>query len=67
MPRNRLLAQIEDELVHAHESLKFWRDQILLLSETEYQVGAELHVLQHEAEISRLLKAQEILHHFRRS
>ena len=62
MPRNRLLAQIEDELVHAHGSLKFWRDQILLLSDTEYQVGAELHVLRHEAEIKRLLKAQEVLH-----
>lgn len=62
MPRNRLLAQIEDELVHAHASLKFWRDQMLLLSDTDYQVGAARQVMHREAEIARLLDAQEILH-----
>ena len=67
MPRNRLLAQIEDELVHAHASLKFWRDQILLLSDTEYQVEAKRQVMHRETEIKRLLQAQETLHDLGRS
>ena len=41
MQRNRLLAQIDDELVHVRASLKFWRDQVLLLAHTELQVTAK--------------------------
>jgi len=62
MPRNRLLAQIDEELVQARESLKFWRDQIILLDQTEFQVAAKRQVMHREAEIKRLLEAQEIIH-----
>lgn len=62
MPRNRLLARIDDELLHARESLKFWRDQMLLLADTDYQVAAQRQVMHREAEISRLLETQEMIH-----
>ena len=61
MPRNRLLAQIDDELLQARESLRFWRDQIILLDDTDYQVAAKRHVMHREAEIQRLLEAHEVL------
>jgi hypothetical protein len=61
MPRNRLLAQIDEELLQARESLRFWRDQALLLTDTEYQVAAKRQVMHREAEINRLLEAQERL------
>jgi len=61
MPRNKLLAQIDEELVQARESLKFWRDQTILLDRTEYQVAAKRQVMHREAEIKRLLEAQEML------
>lgn len=62
MPRNRLLARVDEELLQARESLKFWRDQMLLLAETEYQVAAQRQVMHREAEIQRLLETQEMLH-----
>ena len=62
MPRNRLLARVDEELLQARESLKFWRDQMLLLAETEYQVAAKRQVMHREAEIQRLLETQEMLH-----
>jgi hypothetical protein len=61
MPRNRLLRQIDDELVHARASLKFWRDQVLLLDHTEFEVTTQRQVMHREAEIKRLLEAQEAL------
>ena len=62
MPRNRLLAQIDDEILQARESLRFWRDQMLLLEKTEFQVAAKRQVMHREAEIKRLLEAQEMIH-----
>lgn len=62
MPRNRLLAQIDDELRQAQDSLKFWRDQMFLLADTELQVAAKRQVMHREAEIKHLLEAQELLH-----
>ena len=62
MPRNRLLARIDDELLQARESLKFWRDQMLLLENTEFQLAAKRQVMHREAEINRLLETQEMLH-----
>jgi hypothetical protein len=62
MPRNRLLAQIDEELLQARESLRFWRDQMLLLEDTEYQVAAKRQVMHREAEINRLLETQELIH-----
>jgi hypothetical protein len=66
MPRNRLLAQIDEELLQARNSLKFWRDQVLLLSDTEFQAAARRHVMHREAEIKRLLEAEELLHNIGR-
>ena len=61
MPRNRLLAQIDEELVQARESLKFWRDQMILLDHTDYQLAAKRQVMHREAEIQRLLDTHEML------
>ena len=61
MPRDRLLAQIDEELVHAHASLKFWRDQALLLDRSEYQSVAQRQVPHREALIEQLLEAHEML------
>ena len=61
MPRNRLLAQIDEELLQARESLRFWRDQMMFLADTEYQVAAKRQVMHREADIKRLLEAQELL------
>ncbi len=61
MPRNRLLAQIDDELVQARNSLKFWRDQLLLLPEAECRAAARRQVKYREAQIKRLLAVQEHL------
>ena len=65
MPRNRLLARIDEELMQARESLKFWRDQMLMLAETEFQVAARRQVMHREADINRLLETQELLHEIR--
>jgi len=62
MPRNRLLAQIDEELVQARDSLRFWRDQMLLLERTEFQVAAKRQVMHREADIKRLLETQEMIH-----
>jgi hypothetical protein len=62
MPRNRLLAQIDEELVHARESLKFWRDQMLLLDSKDFQAAAKRQVKHREYAIKHLLEAQESIH-----
>lgn len=62
MPRNRLLAQIDEELVQAQASLKFWRDQTILLDNSEYQLVPKRQIMHREAEIKRLLEAQELIH-----
>jgi hypothetical protein len=67
MPRNRLLAQIDDEILQARESLRFWRDQMLLLDDTDYQIAAKRQVMHREAEIKRLLEAQEMMHDLNRA
>ena len=61
MPRNRLFRQIYDELVQARNSLKFWRDQAIILADTEFQTTAKRQIVHREAEIKRLLEAQEAL------
>ena len=61
MPRNRLLAQLDEELLRARESLRFWRDQMILLDTSDYQVAAKRLVMHREAEIKRLLESQELL------
>jgi hypothetical protein len=61
MPRNRLLARIDEELRQARESLKFWRDQMLLLEEADLRAAAKQQLMQREADIARLLESQEDL------
>lgn len=61
MPRNRLLARIDEELLQARESLKFWRDQILLLDDRELQLIAQRQIKHCEVDIRELLNAQELL------
>lgn len=61
MPRNRLLAQIDDELVHARASMKFWREQLLMLTGSQFEVAAKRQVMNREADIQRLLEIQEML------
>jgi hypothetical protein len=56
-----MLRQIDDELVQARNSLKFWRDQALILADTEFQTTAKRQIVHREAEIKRLLEAQEAL------
>jgi hypothetical protein len=61
MPRNRLVAQLDEELRQAQDSLKFWRDQALLLGDTDFQVAAKRQIMHREADIKRLLETQEQL------
>jgi hypothetical protein len=61
MSRSRLLAQIDDELVQARNSMKFWRNEILLLSEPDCRAAASRRVKSREKEIRRLLAVQEHL------
>jgi len=62
MPRNRLLAQIDEELVQARVSLTFWQAQTLLLTEMPPLLAhAERQVAFREAEIKQLLEAHELL------
>ena len=61
VPRHQLLIQIDNELVQASQSLRFWRDQVLLLDGTEYEVAAKQLAKQREAEIRHLLEVQESL------
>lgn len=52
--------------MQARESLKFWRDQMLMLADTEFQVAAKRQVMHREADINRLLETQELLHDIHR-
>jgi hypothetical protein len=65
MPRNRLLAQLDDELLLARESLRFWRDQLLLLDSPEFQAAVKRQVKHREYAIQSLLEAQESIHRIR--
>ena len=61
MPRNRLIAQIDEELVQAKASLAFWQAQTLLLAETPFLIFAERQVARRETETKWLLEAHEAL------
>ena len=61
MPRNRLIAQIDEELANASRSLKFWRDQSMALAESRYHPTVRRELMYREAEIKRLLETQELL------
>jgi len=62
MPHRRMLAQIEDELIHAKRSLSFWHEQKSFLAETPHlQQYAEQQVKLREAEVEQLGELQESL------
>lgn len=61
MPRNRLLAQLDDELVTAKASLLFWQEELFLLTDNELLACAKAQVKHREADIEKLLEAQERL------
>ena len=67
MPIDRLLSRIDDELFHARESLKFWRDQQLLLEDGAYQAAAKTQVKHRETDIGQLLELHELLNGLRRA
>jgi hypothetical protein len=61
MPRHRLLAQIDDEMVYSKSSLKFWREQHLLLAGTALAACVQLQITHRESEAAQLLANQEHL------
>lgn len=61
MPRNRMLSQIDDELIHAKRSLAFWHEQMAFLADTPMRQYAERQVKLREAEIRQLVDVQESL------
>ena len=61
MPRHRLLARIDDEMVASKKSLKFWREQHLLLAGTPLAVCAKRQITLREQEADQLLDIQEHL------
>jgi hypothetical protein len=61
MPRHRLLARIDDELVGSKESLKFWQEQHLLLAGTPLAACAKRQITLREKEADQLLDIQEHL------
>ena len=61
MPRNRMLAQIEEELSFAQSALAFWRDQATILADTQFKDSARRQVKFREQEIKQLLDAHHAL------
>jgi hypothetical protein len=61
VPRNRLVAQIDEELVQAKASQAFWQAETLLLAATPFLSFAQRQVALREAEIKQLLEAHEAL------
>ena len=61
MPRHRLLAQIDDEMVHSKASLKYWRGELLLLAGTGLEACVKRQIAFREREAGELLDVQEHL------
>ena len=61
MPRNRLIAQLDDELVIAKASLVFWQAQLLLLTDDELLAAARRQAKHRQTEIKQLIETQEAL------
>lgn len=60
MPRNRMLSQIDDELVSAKAALAFWREQTLL-ADAPLRDCAYAAIKAHEECLNRLVEIQETL------
>lgn len=61
MPRNRLLTQIHEEMVHSKASLKYWRGELVLLTGTGLESIVKREIAFREREADELLNVQEQL------
>lgn len=61
LPRHRLLARIDDEMVVSKESPKFWREQHLLLAGMPLAACAKRQITLREQDADQLLGVQEDL------
>ena len=61
MPRNRLLTQIHEEMVHSKSSLKYWRGELVLLAGTGLETVVKREIAFREREADELLDVQERL------
>jgi hypothetical protein len=61
MPRNRMVLQIDDELVLAKHALAFWREQKTILADTHLREHAATMVRLREAEIQQMIAVRESL------
>lgn len=61
MPRNRLLTQVHDEMVHSKKSLKYWRGELVLLTGTGLEAIVKHQITFREREADELLDVQEHL------
>jgi hypothetical protein len=61
MPRHRLLVRIDEEMVYAKASLKYWRGELLLLEGTGLEACVKRQIAFREREADELLEIQEHL------
>lgn len=61
MPRHRLLARIDDEMVLSKAALKYWRSELLLLAGTRLEACVKRQIAFREREADELLDVQEHL------
>jgi hypothetical protein len=61
MPYNRLIGQIDDELVEAKKSLVFWRDQIIVEVDSPLLPAITNRHTRREVEITHLVADREAL------
>ncbi len=61
MPRNRLLTQIHNELVHSKASQNYWRSELILLAGTGLEAAIKREIAFREREVEELLDVQEQL------
>jgi hypothetical protein len=61
MPRHRLLARIDDEMVYSKASLRYWRGELLTLAGTGLEACVKRQIAFREHEADELLDLQEHL------
>lgn len=61
MPRHRLLARLDDEMVQSKASLKYWRRELILLAGTRLEACVKRQIAFREREADELLDIQEHL------
>ena len=61
MPRRRLLARIDDEMVQSKAALKYWRSQLIPFAGTRLEAIVKREIAFREREADELLEVQEQL------